>query len=162
MITLVLTTQFAGWFQERVMSSTRSPNSINAFAIDAFRLSSELHAVSERDAPGLRAAAIRKARPSYEALVQTRQSLGLSGDDACLAENMLKAIDVRLEYLWSITFRRNLRRRRRQGQDIPTMVDIDLQLPHNLLGKPSTPRWWRSYSIRPRRFTRVDLTGEPI
>lgn len=129
------------------MSSTRSPHSINAFAIDAFRLSTELRAVGEQDAPGVRAAAIREGRRSYETLIQARQSLSLSRDDARAAENMLQAIDARLEYLCSITFRRNQWRWRREGPNIEEVTKTELHVPSNWLARPSLPRWWRSYAI---------------
>ena len=129
------------------MSSTRSPKSINAFAIDAFHVSMELYAVSESDAPGVRAAAIRKGRRSYETLARIRESLRLSSDDASAAEHMLSAIDARLEYLCSITFRRNQWRWRRREHKNPEMMRGELDLPRNLPERRSIPRWWRSYSI---------------
>ena len=131
------------------MSSTRSPYSINAFAIDAFRLSTELHAVGEHHAPGVRAAVIREGRRSYETLVQARKSLSLSRDDARVAEDMLQAIDARLEYLCSITFRRNQWRWRREVPNIQELANTELHVPGNWLVKPSMPRWWRSYVIDP-------------
>ena len=110
------------------MSSTRSPNSIDSFAMDAFCMSMELHAVSEQDAPGIRAAAIRKGRRSYRALVQRRKLLCLSRDDASTAENMLKAIEARLEYLGSVsTFRRNQWRLKQRGEtSMPESADMRL------------------------------------
>lgn len=100
------------------MSSTRSPSLLDAFVIDAFCISMELHAVSERDAPGIRAAAIRKGRQSYRTLIQRRKTLGLSSHDASTTESILKTIEARLEYLYSVsTFRRNQWRwpRKRKG-----------------------------------------------
>ena len=101
------------------MSSTRSPNAINEFAIDAFCISRELYAVSEMDAPGVRAAAIRRGRQGYRQLLQRRESLAFSGDDASTSESMLKNIEARLEYLCSIsTFRRNQWRLRGRSQSV--------------------------------------------
>lgn len=99
------------------MSSTRSPNAINEFAIDAFCISRELYAVSEMDAPGIRAAAIRRGRQCYRQLLQRRESLAFSGDDASTSESMLKNIEARLAYLCSISsFRRNQWRLKRPSQ----------------------------------------------
>lgn len=68
----------------------------------------ELSAVSERDAPGILAAAIRNGLQTYRVLIQRRETLYLSGDDASTTESMLKTIQARLEYLCSVsTFRRN-------------------------------------------------------
>ena len=128
------------------MSSTRSPNSIDTFALDALRLSIELEGVSQLDAPGVRAAAIRSGRRSYQALLRTRESLTLSSHDASTADQALKAIDGRLDYLCSVTFRRN-QWRRRQCHDNPEPVNTELRLPPDLLAKPSKPRWWRSYYL---------------
>ena len=132
------------------MSSTRSPNSIDAFAMDAFRVSMELCAVSEHDAPGVRATAIRKGRRSYETLVQTRESLCLSGADACTTEHMLEAIHARLEYLCEVTFRRNQWRWRREESKKQEVADTGVNIPHNMLATPSKPRWWRSYTMSAR------------
>ena len=107
------------------MSSTRCPNPINAFAIDAFCASMELNAVSERDAPGMRAAAIRKGLRTYRVLLQRRDALCLSGDDGSTTEDILKTIQARLEYLCSVsTFRRNQWRWRREEAGMPEAVDI--------------------------------------
>lgn len=110
------------------MSSTRSPNAVNEFAIDAFCISRELYAVSETDAPGIRAAAIRKGRRCYRQLLQRRESLAFSGDDASTSEMMLQSIEARLEYLCSISsFRRNQWRLRRRSQSVmpePKILDI--------------------------------------
>jgi hypothetical protein len=110
------------------MSSTRSPNAVNEFAIDAFCISRELYAVSETDAPGIRAAAIRKGRRCYRQLLQRRESLAFSGDDASTSEMMLQSIEARLEYLCSISsFRRNQWRLRRRSQSVmpePKILDL--------------------------------------
>lgn len=110
------------------MSSTRSPNAINEFAIDAFCISRELYAVSEMDAPGIRAAAIRRGRQCYRQLLQRRESLAFSGDDASTSEMMLQSIEARLEYLCSISsFRRNQWRLRRRSQSVmpePAILDM--------------------------------------
>lgn len=99
------------------MSSTRCRSAVNAFAIDAFCISMELYAVCERDAPGIRTAAIRKGRQSYKKLIQRRKSLSLSADDASRSESMLKDIEARLEYLCAIsTSRRNQWRSRGRNQ----------------------------------------------
>lgn len=97
------------------MSSTRSPNSFNAFVIDAFCASMDLHAVNERDAPAIRAAAIRKGRQSYRTLVQRRKALRVSSNDASTIESILKNTETRLELLCAVsTFRRNQWRWRRK------------------------------------------------
>lgn len=107
------------------MSSTRSPNAVNEFAIDAFCISRELYAVSETDAPGIRAAAIRKGRRCYRQLLQRRESLAFSGDDASTSEMMLQSIEARLEYLCSISsFRRNQWRLRRRSQSVMPEPEI--------------------------------------
>lgn len=110
------------------MSSTRSPNAVNEFAIDAFCISRELYAVSETDAPGIRAAAIRKGRRCYRQLLQRRESLAFSGDDASTSEMMLQSIEARLEYLCSISsFRRSQWRLRRRSQSVmpePKILDL--------------------------------------
>jgi len=107
------------------MSSTRSPNAVNEFAIDAFCISRELYAVSETDAPGIRAAAIRKGRRCYRQLLQRRESLAFSGDDASTSEMMLQSIEARLEYLCSISsFRRNQWRSRGRSQSVRPEPEI--------------------------------------
>ena len=110
------------------MSSTRSHNAINEFAIDTFCISRELYAVSEMDAPGIRAAAIRKGRKCYCQLLRRRELLALSGDDAARSEMMLQSIKARLEYLCSISsFRRNQWRLRRRSQTVepePELMDM--------------------------------------
>ena len=127
------------------MSSTRSPKAINEFAIDAFCISRELCAVSETDAPGIRAAAIRKGRQCYRQLLKRRESLAFSGDDASTSESMLKSIEARLEYLCSISsFRRNqwrLRRRSQAAMPEPEVLDMRW-LGKRLQGKSA----WRDVS----------------
>ena len=97
------------------MSSTQNPTQVNTFVIDAFCISMELHAVSERDAPGSRAAVIRKGRQSYRTLIKRLEALYLSAEDASTTESILKIIEARLQYLHSISsFRRNQWRWRRE------------------------------------------------
>lgn len=115
------------------MSSTRSPHSLDAFVIDAFCISMELHAVSERDAPGIRAAAIRRGHQSYRTLIQRRRELCLSSHDVFATENILETIKVRLEYLYSVsTFRRNQWRWRRER----TGMRKDANMRRALKGNP--------------------------
>ncbi|HKR27625.1 MAG TPA: hypothetical protein VJS11_09220 [Acidobacteriaceae bacterium] len=113
------------------MSSTRSLNATNAFAIDAFRISMELCAISAEDAPGVRSAAIRKGLRSYRKLIQMRESLSLTGDDASASEGMLKSIEARLEYLCSVsTLRRNQWRFKRRHETAgPELHIVDIRPP---------------------------------
>lgn len=73
----------------------------------------------------------------------------LSSDDACRAEDMLKVIDTRLEYLRSTSFRRNQWRWRRKRCKMSKLVDTEVSIPCNLLVRPSLPRWRRSYTVPP-------------
>jgi hypothetical protein len=80
-------------------AAARPARSVNQFILECSEAASRLDRVSTRDAKAVFAAALALAKQEYRALLQQRDLLPLTPQDAPLVQIMLDNLKARLKFL---------------------------------------------------------------